>query len=138
MLKSYTTVASGASGIQPCQSASISDNLVLQQQTCLCFHASASAFPVRGGGPGVGSHVCMCGSGLRGTCTALASLIARVLTVRLFCAVCVSISSFHKYASAHVFGQDKKGAERLKGNWVTGGRETQRDGRGRGTAHLLC
>lgn len=95
---------------------------------------SASVFPVRGG-PGVGFHVYMYvwlsiqKNMYSFSWFVRACVCACVLTGRLFCAVCVFISSFHKYASAHVFGQDKKRAERLKGKWVTGGRETQRDER---------
>lgn len=62
--------------------------------------------------------------------TALMSVHARArVDTAPFCTVCVFISSFHKCACAHVFGQDKKRANRTKGKAVTGGRErdTQRE-----------
>lgn len=45
--------------------------------------------------------------------------------------VCVCPSVFilclDKYACAHVFGQDKNRAEKMKGKFVRGGRETDKD-----------
>lgn len=63
------------------------------------------------------------------------------------CTICVFILCLHKYACMHVFGQDKKRAEGMKGKLVTRGRETDKEkggGRERGKAkeremtHLLC
>lgn len=34
---------------------------------------------------------------------------------------------FYKYAREHVFGKDKNRAEEMKGKFVRGGRETDRD-----------